>query len=176
MILPELVKLTQRGWWTVGSQPTINGVSSSDQVVGWGPKAGYVFQKGFVEFFCEEADVEVLERKVEERGRGWVHYIAGNHKVSSIDSDLWNGGVDVTFQGELRTNVPDYGRNAVTWGVFPGQEIIQTTIIEQESFLSWKVSFTPHRHLRQTLSRPVGRSFLHLVRLGIMLPPRFGRA
>ena len=32
------------------------------------------------------------------------------------------------------------GRNAVTWGVFPGQEVVQTTIIERESFLSWKVS------------------------------------
>ena len=27
---------------------------------------------------------------------------------------------------------------AVTWGVFPGQEIIQPTIVEQESFLAWK--------------------------------------
>jgi methylenetetrahydrofolate reductase (NADPH) len=27
----------------------------------------------------------------------------------------------------------------VTWGVFPGQEIVQTTIIEKESFISWKV-------------------------------------
>ncbi len=36
--------------------------------------------------------------------------------------------------------MPEGGRNAVTWGVFPGQEIAQTTIIEKESFLSWKVS------------------------------------
>ena len=33
----------------------------------------------------------------------------------------------------------DTERNAVTWGVFPNQEIIQSTIIEQESFLTWKV-------------------------------------
>jgi methylenetetrahydrofolate reductase (NADPH) len=33
----------------------------------------------------------------------------------------------------------DDGKNAVTWGVFPGQEIVQTTIIERESFLTWKV-------------------------------------
>jgi methylenetetrahydrofolate reductase (NADPH) len=33
----------------------------------------------------------------------------------------------------------DTERNAVTWGVFPGQEIIQSTIIEEESFLTWKV-------------------------------------
>lgn len=42
-------------------------------------------------------------------------------------------------QGECRSNVPDDGRNAVTWGMFPGQEITQTTIIERESFLTWKV-------------------------------------
>ena len=28
-------------------------------------------------------------------------------------------------------------RNAVTWGVYPGQEIIQSTIIEEESFLRY---------------------------------------
>lgn len=29
--------------------------------------------------------------------------------------------------------------NAVTWAVFPGKEIVQSTIIEEVSFLSWKV-------------------------------------
>jgi methylenetetrahydrofolate reductase (NADPH) len=42
-------------------------------------------------------------------------------------------------QGECRSNVPEDGKNAVTWGVFPGQEIVNSTIIERESFLSWKV-------------------------------------
>ena len=42
-------------------------------------------------------------------------------------------------QGECLTNVAEGGRNAVTWGVFPAQEVVQTTIIEKESFLSWKV-------------------------------------
>lgn len=45
----------------------------------------------------------------------------------------------IFIQGECRSNVPEDGRNAVTWGVFPGQEITQTTIIEKESFLTWKV-------------------------------------
>jgi hypothetical protein len=30
--------------------------------------------------------------------------------------------------------------NAVTWAVFPGQEIVQSTIIEEISFLAWKVN------------------------------------
>jgi methylenetetrahydrofolate reductase (NADPH) len=29
----------------------------------------------------------------------------------------------------------------VTWGVFPGHEVANSTIIERESFLSWKVHF-----------------------------------
>ncbi|RDB21461.1 Methylenetetrahydrofolate reductase 2 [Hypsizygus marmoreus] len=120
MILTHLERLTKRGWWTVGSQPAVDGVSSADEVLGWGPRAGYVFQKGFVEFFCDKDDIDAIERRVEEKGRGWVHWFAGN------------------FDGECRGNVPEDGRNAVTWGVFPGQEIAQTTIIEKESFLSWK--------------------------------------
>ncbi|EDR14910.1 uncharacterized protein LACBIDRAFT_244474 [Laccaria bicolor S238N-H82] len=122
MILPHLERLTRRSWWTVGSQPAVDGVSSGDKVVGWGPRGGYVFQKGFVEFFCEEKDMDVIERRVERNGHGWVHYFAGNYKAD----------------GECRSNVPEGGRNAVTWGVFPGQEIAQTTIIEKESFLTWK--------------------------------------
>ncbi|KAF8077711.1 methylenetetrahydrofolate reductase-domain-containing protein [Lyophyllum atratum] len=120
MILPHLEKLTKRGWWTIGSQPAVDGASSGDEVLGWGPRSGYVFQKGFVEFFGTKDDVEAIERQVEQKGRGWVHWFAGDNK------------------GEFRGNVPENARNAVTWGVFPGQEIAQTTIIEKESFLSWK--------------------------------------
>jgi hypothetical protein len=29
--------------------------------------------------------------------------------------------------------------NTVTWGVFPGKEIVQPTIIEEVSFRAWKV-------------------------------------
>jgi hypothetical protein len=42
-------------------------------------------------------------------------------------------------KGEVKTSMQETERNAVTWGVFPGQEIIQSTIIEEESFLTWKV-------------------------------------
>ncbi|KAH7906157.1 methylenetetrahydrofolate reductase-domain-containing protein [Hygrophoropsis aurantiaca] len=119
-ILPHLEDLTKRGWWTVCSQPAVDGAASTDEVFGWGPRGGYVFQKGFVEFFVEENTVRNIEKKIEEEGNGYVHYFAANH------------------QGECRSNVPEDGRNAVTWGMFPGQEIAQTTIIERESFLTWK--------------------------------------
>jgi methylenetetrahydrofolate reductase (NADPH) len=46
----------------------------------------------------------------------------------------------------------DDGKNAVTWGVFPGQEIVQTTIIERESFLAWKVCAPGHEMMYQELT------------------------
>lgn len=81
MIFPHLERLTRKGWWTVGSQPAINGARSDDEVVGWGPRNGYVYQKCFVEFFAERGDVEGIVRRVEEEGAGWVDYFAGNLQV-----------------------------------------------------------------------------------------------
>ena len=81
IILSQLEKLNRRGWWTVGSQPAVDGADSSNEVVGWGPRAGYVFQKCFVEFFCPEEDVGKIERKIQEKGKDIVHYFAGNYKV-----------------------------------------------------------------------------------------------
>lgn len=47
----------------------------------------------------------------------------------------------VNRQGTLLTNTNnsvDLSPNAVTWGVFPGREITQPTIVDQVSFLAWK--------------------------------------
>lgn len=41
--------------------------------------------------------------------------------------------------GDLRSNTTHQGPNAVTWGVFPGKEIVQPTIVEAISFMAWKV-------------------------------------
>lgn len=84
-ILPQLERLNKRGWWTVGSQPAVDGASSSDNVFGWGPKAGYVFQKSFVEFFCNMEDANAFEKKVKERGGGWVQYFMANNKVRLLN-------------------------------------------------------------------------------------------
>ena len=81
LILKHLEKLTLRGWWTVGSQPAVDAARSDDETYGWGPRGGYVFQKGFVEFFAETADVDVLAKRIAERGNGWVEFFAANAKV-----------------------------------------------------------------------------------------------
>lgn len=44
-IREELATLIRKGWWTVASQPAVNGVPSTDEIYGWGPKKGFVFQK-----------------------------------------------------------------------------------------------------------------------------------
>ena len=140
VILPQLEKLTKRGWWTVGSQPAVDGAKSTDPIFGWGPQGGYVYQKAFVEFFALEEDVERIISKVVSQGKGWVEYFAVNLEVCQLFlaiAFLTKGTGSI--QGNLRTNVSDDGKNAVTWGAFPGQEIVQTTIIERESFLAWKV-------------------------------------
>jgi methylenetetrahydrofolate reductase (NADPH) len=46
----------------------------------------------------------------------------------------------INKQGDLRTNNTSEGPNAVTWGVFPGKEILQPTVVEAVSFMAWKVS------------------------------------
>ena len=48
----------------------------------------------------------------------------------------------INKRGDLRTNSHSEGPNAVTWGVFPGKEIIQPTIVEAISFMAWKVRST----------------------------------
>ena len=61
--------------------------------------------------------------------------------------------------------MPENGRNAVTWGVFPGQEVVQTTIIERESFLSWKVGLLLWRP-RTWYSQPkIGGSLFYMERV-----------
>jgi methylenetetrahydrofolate reductase (NADPH) len=84
-ILPLLLKLNSPdlGWWTVGSQPPVDGARSEDEVYGFGPRGGYVFQKGFVEFFVKESVVEELEKRAEKEG-GLVTFYAGNRKVRFV--------------------------------------------------------------------------------------------
>ena len=45
----------------------------------------------------------------------------------------------INKRGDLTTNTHSDGPNAVTWGVFPGKEIVQPTIVEAISFMAWKV-------------------------------------
>ncbi|XDG01960.1 hypothetical protein ABKA04_001575 [Annulohypoxylon sp. FPYF3050] len=130
-ITDRLIKLNQRGWWTVASQPAVNGLRSSDPVFGWGPQHGFVFQKAFVEFFVPSAQWQVLLDKLRSpEVQGQVTFYASNAAGDFVSSDLTGG---VVAAGEVKES----STNAVTWGVFPGKEIITPTIIEEVSFRAW---------------------------------------
>lgn len=129
-ILPHLEALnTQRNWWTVGSQPAVDGAPSEDPTYGFGPPGGYVYQKAFIEFFADYEDVLKIQAKAKQveasSQRRRVTFYAANAEAESPKSFI--------------TNMQNGDANAVTWGIFPGKEIVTTTLIEEMSFTAWKV-------------------------------------
>ncbi|OTA61071.1 methylenetetrahydrofolate reductase [Hypoxylon sp. EC38] len=128
-ITDKLVRLNSKGWWTVASQPAVNGLRSSDPIFGWGPQNGFVFQKAFVEFFIPSAEWKILLEKLQSSEvQDTVCFYAANAAGDFVSSDLTGG-----LAGERKES----STNAVTWGVFPGKEIITPTIIEEVSFRAW---------------------------------------
>jgi len=120
LMTDKLVKCNSQGVLTINSQPRLNGVPSTDPIHGWGGKGGYIFQKAYLEFFINAHLAEALKivlRKFNHR----IHY----HMVNKSGSDEY-------------TNAEKGKSNAVTWGIFPGKEIAQPTIVDPESFLAWK--------------------------------------
>ncbi|KAK5107923.1 hypothetical protein LTR62_000528 [Meristemomyces frigidus] len=115
-IKDQLLRLVNKGWWSVASQPAVNGVPSSDSVFGWGPKHGFVFQKPFVELFLPSADWKRLRSVIEQDEQ--ITYFAGNAAGDFASTD-------------------EQSVNPVTWGTFTGKEIVTPTIIEAVSFKSW---------------------------------------
>ncbi|KAI8911667.1 methylenetetrahydrofolate reductase-domain-containing protein [Gorgonomyces haynaldii] len=114
----RLLNVNKNGFLSINSQPAVDGALSSDPVFGWGPKNGFVYQKAYLEFFISPQALDVL-----------VAHIAKHPYVTYYA---------VNANGDLKTNTKNDSPNAVTWGVFPGQEIVQPTIVESQSFMAWK--------------------------------------
>lgn len=114
----DLKNLNKRGLLTINSQPAVDGVKSTHPVHGWGPPNGYVYQKAYLELLVHPSVFPEMVRRFEQHPD--LTYYA------------------VTKDGDLQTNAPSDGPNAVTWGVFPGKEIVQPTIVESISFLAWR--------------------------------------
>ncbi|KFA45633.1 hypothetical protein S40293_09113 [Stachybotrys chartarum IBT 40293] len=128
-IKPHLTNLNSKGWWTVASQPAVNGLPSSDQTFGWGPGNGFVFQKAFVEFFLPSAEWATLQEKLRSPDvKDHVCFYAANAAGNFVSSDA---------SGNASGDHAESSTNAVTWGVFPGKEIVTPTIIEEVSFRAW---------------------------------------
>ncbi|KAH9439400.1 hypothetical protein MCOR02_002957 [Pyricularia oryzae] len=139
-IRDTLLALNSRGWWTVASQPAVNGLRSNDRTFGWGPQNGFVFQKAFVEMFLPSKDWKALREKLLSE-KDVVCFYASNAKGDFESSD---GGGDAPDGAPTGNGFADEqplssgsSTNAVTWGVFPGKEIVTPTIIEEVSFRAW---------------------------------------
>lgn len=117
-IREELIGLNKRGLLTINSQPAVDGVKSSHPVHGWGPPNGYVYQKAYLELL--------------------VHPDLFPEIVARIEKNPDMTYYATTKNGALTYNASSDSPNAVTWGVFPGKEIVQPTIVEGISFMAWK--------------------------------------
>ncbi|XP_054160886.1 methylenetetrahydrofolate reductase (NADPH)-like [Oppia nitens] len=119
LIVTELSKLNKRGVLTINSQPNVNGVQSTDPIHGWGDSNGYVYQKAYLEFFTPKDNISALRDALKS-------YPLVNYQI--VDTSGTNNYTNIV------SNTPI----AVTWGVFPGNEIIQPTVVDPISFNVWK--------------------------------------
>merc|ERR1711937_193989 len=123
----RLIQLCEAGLVTINSQPRVNGALSTDPLFGWGPAGGMCYQKAYCEFFCSPETLKIIEEGIKDHAH--IELMAVNSK------------------GDLRGNTAGAQTNysnisshvtAVTWGVFPGQEIQQPTVVDLNSFVAWK--------------------------------------
>ena len=122
LITSELTQLTRgKGYWTIASQPAVDGLPSTHPVHGWGPPGGFVFQKAFVEFFVPASTFNsTLQPQLDRlRREGEISYYAGN------------------AGGSFRSSETSEAVHAVTWGSFAGKEIATATMVEEVSFRAW---------------------------------------
>merc|ERR1719281_624486 len=118
-IRSQLCEMCRAGMLTINSQARVNGALSTDLVYGWGPAGGVVYQKAYVEFFCSPTMLKALKD----------HFL----KAKDVDWMATSKG------GDMQTSPNSSGPvTAVTWGVFPGREIQQPTVVDAASFRAWK--------------------------------------
>lgn len=117
-ITQPLVDINEKGFWSINSQPQVNATASDDPDVGWGGRGGYIFQKAYIEFFVSPALWAQLQQR-----------------LKNFPSITYHA---VNLAGERDYSSGGNGVNAVTWGVFPGKEIVQPTVVDTESFLIWR--------------------------------------
>jgi len=115
-IFSQLKNLNSHGFFTINSQPRVNATPSDHPSNGWGPVGGYVWQKAYVEFFCSLEHLEQLKTLL-------PRYSSLQLQAISKQGDRFSTFNTVT---------------AVTWGIFPGSEVKQPTVVDPEVFGIWK--------------------------------------
>jgi len=118
LIQSQLVKLNQGGFLTINSQPSVNGIPSSNSTFGWGGRGGYVYQKAYVECFVSPENAEKLLKTVNENSSMNLYGINSSGK-------------------EINAGISEGGTTALTWGVFPNREIVQPTVFDPQAFRVW---------------------------------------
>ena len=94
----------------------VNGKPSGDDVHGWGPQGGFVYQKGYVEFFCSPETFKAFSQQMQQ------------HATMSFMAARKSG--DVVSDCAART--------CVTWGAFPQREIAQPFVVCPVAFKAWR--------------------------------------
>ena len=193
-IRDDLLNLIEgKGWWTIASQPAVNGISSSNRIHGWGPINGFVFQKPFVEFFLPitQWKQNLRPQLLSTDCRDEVSWYAVTQDSSNYESNAdyrdlpapaqTSTSLATTTAGYLDASKgqnasvgakkPEPEVNAVTWGAFPGKEIVTPTIIEEVSFRSWgEEAFGIWREWERCFAlRGQTREFLRNMRESIIL-------
>ena len=125
-ISARLARYNRAGLLSINSQPAVNGADSEDTKFGWGGSGGLVYQKSYVEFFVSPDMLASLMDTIKKKS---LVFHATDRKGN-------------TYTNSSNPN----SCTAVTWGVFPGREVIQPTVVDaatftgpwaQESFQLW---------------------------------------
>lgn len=164
-LLRLLISLNQGGILTVNSQPKANGVPSSDPILGWGPNLGYVYQKQYIEFLLPKRKLKDFLLLMNQKTTTTFTYLISDSQdeifiYKGDDGQSRVMASDVTKKADIEKSsvlqkyndlLPDICKKmycqcfhgctkptAVTWGCFPGREIVTSTIVEKNSFLMWR--------------------------------------
>ena len=123
---------------------------SDHDVFGWGGPGGRVYQKAYVECFMSPGHLGALMHTCE-RHPSMTYYAVdaiGNTYTNSTSrvrrpllsfvATPWMPPAGL-FDLIVGVCAVVQSVQAITWGVFPGREVIQPTIVDPDTFLVWKV-------------------------------------
>jgi len=118
MLASKQSSLISSGMLPINGQLALNGIESTDEQAGWGGPGGRVYQKSYVEAFVSPDAYKAMLPKLQ--ARSGITFAAANKAGTCKDCSASADSV-----------------SAVTWGVFPGREVVQPYVFDVTSFRSW---------------------------------------
>jgi methylenetetrahydrofolate reductase (NADPH) len=89
-LVDKLRECNRNGILTINSQPSVNGVPSSDPVVGWGSPDGYVYQKAYLEFFLPDYYLPFLIEALKKYPKVNYHITNKTVRLKNYSSIIFN--------------------------------------------------------------------------------------